>query len=173
MKIYRKRKIDFPTQQIDHGQLSQLGKEDASQNSCSQRNPCSHKVFPDQYKSNIFPVHAKDMIKPQFLLPSLHEKRIGIEKKDHGKNSHDCCPQRQNKLHLLSSLHFPDYRIAGKKADKVINHDYKNTGRQIGEIDLSVLPDPLPGQSWIKSHFHSCSPPARAVRVLDIFSYIS
>ena len=60
-----------------------------------------------------------------------------------------------------------------KKADKVINHDYKNTGRQIGEIDFPVFSDSLPGQSWIKSLFHSFSPPARAVSVLDIFSYIS
>ena len=173
MKIYRKRKIDFPTQQIDHGQLSQLGKEDASQNSPSQRNPCSHKVFPDQYYCDVFPVHAKDMVQPQLFFSPLHEEGVGIKKKDHGKNAHDPCSQRQNDLHLRSSLHFPDHRIAGEEADKVIDHDYKNTGRQIGEIDFPVFSDSLPGQSWIKSLFHSFSPPARAVSVLDIFSYIS
>ena len=173
MKINRKRKIYFPIQQIDHSQLPQFGKENASQKSCSQRNSRRHKIFPDQHKSNIFPIHTKNVIKPQLLLPSFHKKGIRIEKKDHGKNAHDRCPQRQDHLHLGPSLHFPDHRVAGEKADKIKDHNYKNTGCQIGKIDLPVLSYPLPGQSWIKSHFHSFSPPARAVSVLDIFSYIS
>ena len=160
--------INGLVQQIHQRQFRRLAHGNAKKKAAQQGDERHIEIFPEEHPADVPLVHAQHIVKAEFLVALPDQEGIGIEQKQQGKGTdHDAAqPHHNNRPAAAPDGGHP--RGIGHCVENVEDHDHDAAGEQIGEIQLLVFPDAVPGQSAIKCS-HACSPPvAKVVSVSEI-----
>ena len=87
--------------------------------------------------------HAKDIKKPDFLLPAFHQEAVCV-KQEHGcEQSNDITSKPQYGAHVRTAVHGGNLLVIGQCQDDVKHHHRTNAGQYIRHIGLCILFDIL------------------------------
>ena len=106
--------------------------------------------------------HAQDMVETELAPALLHEKIVGEELKEEGKD------QNNNRAHMeehgegVAPHHGAHARVVGQGRDDVEHGLHDHTGEDIGGIVALVFPEALQGKAGEISLTHGCRLPFAA-----------
>ena len=157
--------VDHPVD--DEGQ--QPLEEHAEENAAHYAGEAQDQRLPDEHGGDVALAHAQNVVEPQLLLPTLHEKAVGVEEEDHGKYAHE----EYADAHECAQIFIPDFvweiRRAGQGDHDIEDGGGEENGEEVGKVKLPVVFQALPGELGVEG-FHALSPPAvRTVRASVIF----
>ena len=98
--------------------------------------------------------HSKDIVQPEFLLSSFHNKAVAVQKKDHGKNRHHHKSYCQKRTHCISASYVQRIRTCQKEQHDIQKGNTSDIGEYIRKICLPVIFDICHSQLKKQSSTH-------------------
>ena len=151
---------DHPIDNQGHQPLE----EHPGENAAHHAGEAENQRLPDEHGGDIALAHAQDVVEAQLLGPALHQKAVGVEKENHRKDAH----QEYADLHERAQIGVADLARQiigpGEGHQNIKDGGSEENGQKVGEVELSVVLQALPGQLGVEA-FHGRSPPVvRTVR---------
>ena len=126
---------------MNNQQIGQLVAADAQPNAGSDADCAQKRRFHSQNAGDMFFLHTQNIVQPQFFFSLLHQKAVGVEQKNDGKECHNHAAHSRKLSGYMSTVDLFQRRVTGKRQQTVKNHNCEGGRQQVGQIGLSVIGD--------------------------------
>ena len=141
---------DLKLQQPQKAHERQLGKQHPCAQAQHQAAQAQEHGFQDQHMGHLALFHAQDVVQPQFLLPALHDKAVGVDQYAHHHHGQYDGAQLQHEADVVRAAHLGHHVAVGKEADDIEQRRAQGAGQQVGAVEQAVLEQVLHGQAGVK-----------------------